>query len=172
MPIGKASPASHRPPLWAGSAPSSARGEAPGRCGGDRRDGRVGQPLPARRAHRPSRRRCQDRPAVRERWQPASAGAARRQGTTGGITVDTRARCACSAPVGTTDDGRMRRLTVHLPPRTPAACSNPRCRSRRPAVARHRRRGFKDVYFQDGGTCALSLTDVRLQDIDYLDLDY
>ncbi|MFJ8159142.1 XRE family transcriptional regulator, partial [Streptomyces sp. NPDC094468] len=32
--------------------------------------------------------------------------------------------------------------------------------------------GFKDVYFQDGGNRATGLTDVTLNDIDYLDLDY
>jgi hypothetical protein len=33
-----------------------------------------------------------------------------------GITVETSARFGYTAPIGTTDDGRMRRLTVHLPP--------------------------------------------------------
>lgn len=32
--------------------------------------------------------------------------------------------------------------------------------------------GLKDVYFQDGGTRATGLSDVTLNDIDYLDLDY
>lgn len=35
---------------------------------------------------------------------------------TGGITVETRARFGYTAPIDTTDDGRFRRLTVHLPP--------------------------------------------------------
>ncbi len=35
--------------------------------------------------------------------------------TSTGITVETRARFGYTAPVGTTDDGRVRRLTVHLP---------------------------------------------------------
>jgi hypothetical protein len=30
--------------------------------------------------------------------------------------VETRAWFGYTAPIGTTDDGRMRRLTVHLPP--------------------------------------------------------
>lgn len=29
--------------------------------------------------------------------------------------METRARFGCTAPVGTTDDGRFRRLTVQLP---------------------------------------------------------
>lgn len=32
--------------------------------------------------------------------------------------------------------------------------------------------GFKEIYFQDGGARALGLSDVTLNDIDYLDLDY
>ncbi|MFF1446506.1 XRE family transcriptional regulator, partial [Streptomyces sp. NPDC058295] len=32
--------------------------------------------------------------------------------------------------------------------------------------------GFKGIYFQDGGVRALGLSDVEINDIDYLDLDY
>ncbi len=32
--------------------------------------------------------------------------------------------------------------------------------------------GFKDIYFQDSGARATGLSDVTLNDIDYLDLDY
>jgi hypothetical protein len=32
--------------------------------------------------------------------------------------------------------------------------------------------GSKDVYFQDGGGRAMGLSDVEINDIDYLDLDY
>ncbi|MDQ1051719.1 hypothetical protein QFZ76_009955 [Streptomyces sp. V4I2] len=32
--------------------------------------------------------------------------------------------------------------------------------------------GLKDVYFQDGGIRAMGLSDVAINDIDYLDLDY
>ncbi|MEW1849402.1 XRE family transcriptional regulator, partial [Streptomyces albidoflavus] len=32
--------------------------------------------------------------------------------------------------------------------------------------------GFKEIYFQDGGDRAAGLSDVTLNDIDYLDLDY
>lgn len=32
--------------------------------------------------------------------------------------------------------------------------------------------GFKEVYFQDGGGRAMGLSDVEINDIDYLDLDY
>ncbi|WP_443728819.1 telomere-protecting terminal protein Tpg [Streptomyces avidinii] len=58
--------------------------------------------------------------AVRARWQPVVRGRRRKQAAaTTGITVEPRARFGYTAPVGTTDDGRARRLTVHLL-RTPA----------------------------------------------------
>lgn len=32
--------------------------------------------------------------------------------------------------------------------------------------------GFKEIYFQDSGARAMGLSDVEINDIDYLDLDY
>ncbi|MCZ4607710.1 XRE family transcriptional regulator [Streptomyces sp. Lzd4kr] len=112
--------------------------------------------------------------AVRQRWQPLVRKRRQRQAaTTGGITVETRARFGYTAPIGTTDDGRFRRLTVHLPPAyaqrlfdaRDAGASDQQMRG---IIAE----GFKDVYFQDGGSRALGLSDVEINDIDYLDLDY
>ncbi|WP_256105403.1 telomere-protecting terminal protein Tpg [Streptomyces sp. ODS05-4] len=112
--------------------------------------------------------------AVRSRWQPRVRRRRREQAATAtGITVETRARFGYTAPVGTTDDGRMRRLTVHLPPSYAQRLFDARARGEgegrlRDIIAE----GFKDVYFQDGGTRALGLSDVALNDIDYLDLDF
>ncbi|WP_415924874.1 telomere-protecting terminal protein Tpg [Streptomyces sp. AK04-3B] len=54
--------------------------------------------------------------ALRARWQPQVRKRRRKQATTTrGITVETRARFGYTAPVGTTDHRRFRRLTVHLP---------------------------------------------------------
>ncbi|MEU2181024.1 telomere-protecting terminal protein Tpg [Streptomyces thermolilacinus] len=112
--------------------------------------------------------------AVRARWQPLVRKRRRKQAaTTGGITVETRARFGYTAPVGTTDDGRFRRLTVHLPPQyaqrlfdaRDAGASDQQMRG---IIAE----GFKEVYFQDGGGRAMGLSDVEINDIDYLDLDY
>ncbi|WP_405853768.1 XRE family transcriptional regulator [Streptomyces sp. NBC_01515] len=112
--------------------------------------------------------------AVRQRWQPQVRKRRQKQAaTSGGITVETRARFGYSAPVGTTDDGRFRRLTVHLPPayaqrlfdaRTAGASDQ----QMRGIIAE----GFKEIYFQDGGGRATGLSDITLNDIDYLDLDY
>lgn len=112
--------------------------------------------------------------AVRRRWQPQVRKRRQKQAAaTGGITVETRARFGYTAPVGTTDDGRFRRLTVHLPPTYAQRLFDARQAG---AGDQQMRRiiaeGLKDIYFQDGGTRAQGLSDVTLNDIDYLDLDY
>ena len=112
--------------------------------------------------------------AVRQRWQPQVRKRRQKQSATAtGITVETRARFGYSAPIGTTDDGRFRRLTVHLPPAYAQRLFNAReagssDQEMRQIIAE----GFKEIYFQDGGARATGLTDVTLNDIDYLDLDY
>ncbi|WP_432070898.1 telomere-protecting terminal protein Tpg [Streptomyces sp. AA1529] len=112
--------------------------------------------------------------AVRQRWQPLVRRRRQKQAaTTGGITVETRARFGYTAPVGTTDDGRFRRLTVHLP----ASYAQRLFDARNTGASDQQMRGiiaegFKEVYFQDGGGRAMGLTDVEINDIDYLDLDY
>ncbi|MGW0646526.1 telomere-protecting terminal protein Tpg [Streptomyces badius] len=112
--------------------------------------------------------------AVRQRWQPlVRKRRQKKAATTGGITVETRARFGYTAPVGTTDDGRFRRLTVHLPP----AYAQRLFDARNTGASDQQMRGiiaegFKEIYFQDGGGRATGLSDVTLNDIDYLDLDY
>ncbi|MFI7896526.1 telomere-protecting terminal protein Tpg [Streptomyces sp. CACIS-1.16CA] len=112
--------------------------------------------------------------AVRNRWQPQVRKRRQRQAaTTGGITVETRARFGYTAPVGTTDDGRFRRLTVHLP----APYAQRLFDARNAGASEEEMRGIvadglKDVYFQDGGSRATGLSDVEINDIDYLDLDF
>ncbi|MFF1604254.1 telomere-protecting terminal protein Tpg [Streptomyces mirabilis] len=112
--------------------------------------------------------------AVRQRWQPQVRKRRQKQAATAtGITVETRARFGYTAPIGTTDDGRLRRLTVHLPP----AYAQRLFDARNTGASDQQMRqiiadGFKDVYFQGGGTRATGLSDVTLNDIDYLDLDY
>lgn len=112
--------------------------------------------------------------AVRSRWQPQVRKRRQKQAaTSGGITVETRARFGYTASVGTTDDGRFRRLTVHLPPEyarrlfdaRDAGASDQQMRG---IIAE----GFKEVYFQDGGGRAMGLSDVAINDIDYMDFDY
>ncbi|MEE1931226.1 XRE family transcriptional regulator [Streptomyces sp. TRM 70351] len=111
--------------------------------------------------------------AVRFRWQPQVRKRRRQQAAATGITVETRARFGYTAPVGTTDDGRFRRLTVRLP----AAYAQRLFDARDTGASDQQMReivaeGFKEVYFQDGGGRAMGLSEVTLNDIDYFDLDY
>ncbi|MFJ3906113.1 telomere-protecting terminal protein Tpg [Streptomyces sp. NPDC090025] len=112
--------------------------------------------------------------AVRARWQPQIRKRRRKQAATStGITVETRARFGYTAPIGTTDDGRFRRLTIHLPPAYAqrlfdAGDQDAPDHQMRQIIAD----GFRDIYFQDGGTRATGLSDVAINDIDYLDLDF
>lgn len=109
--------------------------------------------------------------AVRARWQPQVRKRRRKHAaTTGGITVETRARFGYTAPIGTTDDGRMRRLTVHLPPAFAqrlfdAQGQGATDQQMRAIVAE----GLQEEYFQDGGRRAQEL-EVQLTDIDYIDV--
>lgn len=81
--------------------------------------------------------------AARQRWQPQVRKRRQQQAaTTTGITVETRARFGYTASIGTTDDGRFRRLTVHLPRRTRSASSTPATLA--PATSRCARSSPKD----------------------------
>ncbi|MFD8396400.1 telomere-protecting terminal protein Tpg [Streptomyces sp. NPDC059680] len=111
--------------------------------------------------------------AVRARWQPQVRRRARQQAATAtGITVETRARFGYTAPIGTTDDPRMRRLTVHLPPEyarrlfeaQQQGAGDQRLRS---IVAE----GLQEIYFKDRGRRASGL-EVDFSDIDYFDVSY
>ncbi len=54
---------------------------------------------------------------VTKRWQPQIRARARQKAaTTGGLVLDTRARLGYTAPIGSTDEDRVRHLTVALPP--------------------------------------------------------
>ncbi|MFJ6501672.1 telomere-protecting terminal protein Tpg [Streptomyces virginiae] len=110
---------------------------------------------------------------VRQRWQPrvrryARAKAARETG----LTIETRARFGFTAAPGTTDDGRMRRLTQHLPPtyanRLLAAQDAGATEADLQALAAE---GLQNVYFRDGGARADGLL-VEFTDIDYIDVAF
>jgi len=105
-------------------------------------------------------------------WQPRVRQRARkRAATTGGITVETRARFGYTAPVGTTDDPRERRLTIHLPPAYAARLFGAQQRGAddhqlRAIVAE----GLQETYFKDGGR-AQGL-EVEFTDILYFDVSF
>ncbi|MFD4899102.1 telomere-protecting terminal protein Tpg [Streptomyces sp. NPDC058411] len=111
--------------------------------------------------------------AVRARWQPRVRRRRQQQAAAAtGITVETRARFGYTAPVGTSDDGRMRRLTVHLPP--PYARRLFDAQQQGADDARLRdivAEGLQEIYFKDGGRRAQDL-EVALTDVDYFDVSY
>ncbi|MEU9359971.1 XRE family transcriptional regulator [Streptomyces sp. NPDC048301] len=110
---------------------------------------------------------------VNKRWQPQiRAKAKQTAATTGGIVIDTRARLGYSAPIGSTDQDRIRHLTVALPPQYAArlfeAQEQGATEQRLKEIAAE---ALKEVYFQDGGRRAGSLEEVRFMDIEHLEFD-
>ncbi|MYS20700.1 hypothetical protein GA0115240_122316 [Streptomyces sp. DvalAA-14] len=110
---------------------------------------------------------------VRKDWQPRVRGRAKkRAAVSGGIVIETRARFGFTAAPGSTDDGRMRRITQHLPPAYAArlfdAQSSGASEQQLQAIAAE---GLQEVYFKDRGRRAQDLR-VEFTDIDYVELDF
>ncbi|MEV0530050.1 XRE family transcriptional regulator [Streptomyces sp. NPDC050439] len=110
---------------------------------------------------------------VRARWQPQIRAKARQKAaTTDGIVIDTRARLGYVAPIGTTDENRIRDLTVALPPRFAARLFDAREQGAGDDQLRQiAAEGLKETYFQDGGRRAGSLEEVRFTDVERLEFD-
>ena len=110
---------------------------------------------------------------VRKRWQPQIQARARaRAASTDGIVIDTRARLGYVAPIGSTDEDRIRHLTVALPPQHAARLF----RAQEQGAGDDRLReitaeALKEAYFQDSGRRAGSLEEVRFTDIEHLEFD-
>ncbi|MFE3765522.1 telomere-protecting terminal protein Tpg [Streptomyces sp. NPDC059104] len=108
---------------------------------------------------------------VRRRWQPLVRKRAREKAAKQtGLVIETRARFGFTAAPGTTDDGRMRRITQHLPPeyagRLLAAQDAGVTEGELQALAAE---GLQETYFKDGGTRAQGLL-VELTDIDCIEV--
>ncbi|GGT64467.1 telomere-protecting terminal protein Tpg [Streptomyces purpureus] len=110
---------------------------------------------------------------VQARWQPQIRAKARqRAATTDGIVIDTRARLGYTAPIGTTDQDRIRHLTVALPPRHAARLFDAQERGAGDQeLGKIAAEALKEVYFQDGGRRAGSLEEVRFTDIEHLEFE-
>ena len=110
---------------------------------------------------------------VRKRWQPQIRARARQKAaTTGGIVIDTRARLGYTAPIGSTDEDRVRHLTVALPPQHAARLFDAQEAGAGDARLREiTAEALREVYFQDGGRRAGSLEEVRFTDIEHLEFD-
>ncbi|MFK0294398.1 telomere-protecting terminal protein Tpg [Streptomyces sp. NPDC090442] len=110
---------------------------------------------------------------VKKRWQPQIRAKAREHAaTTGGIVIDTRARLGYTAPIGSTDQDRIRHLTVALPPRHAARLFDAQQTGAGDQQLREiAAEALKEVYFQDNGRRAGSLEEVRFTDVEHVEFD-
>ncbi|MGW7674397.1 telomere-protecting terminal protein Tpg, partial [Streptomyces sp. NPDC054775] len=110
---------------------------------------------------------------VKKRWQPQIRAKARQQAaTTGGIVIDTRARLGYVAPIGSTDEDRIRHLTVALPPLYAARLFDAQeAGANDQQLQQIATDALKEVYFQDGGRRAGSLEEVHITDIEHLEFE-
>ncbi|MCX4987053.1 XRE family transcriptional regulator (plasmid) [Streptomyces sp. NBC_00250] len=110
---------------------------------------------------------------VKKRWQPQiRAKAKEKASSTGGIIIDTQARLGYTAPIGSTDQDRIRHLTVALPPQYAARLFRAQdAGATDTELQQIAAEGLKEIYFQDGGRRAGSLEEVRFTDIEHLEFD-
>ncbi|MFI8520039.1 telomere-protecting terminal protein Tpg [Streptomyces sp. NPDC085481] len=108
---------------------------------------------------------------VKKRWQPqvkerAKKAAATRQG----LVIDVRAQLGYDAPAGTTDEARMRHLTVALPPHHAARLFDAQDQAANDATLQQiAADALKEVYFQQLGTRAASLEEVRMLNVEHVE---
>ncbi len=96
---------------------------------------------------------------VRRRWLFVARKRARDQAARQtGLVIETRARFGFTAAPDTSDGGRMRRITQHLPPefagRLPAAQDAGASEAELQQIAAE---GLEEVYFKDSGSRAQAL---------------
>ncbi|MBT2468366.1 XRE family transcriptional regulator [Streptomyces sp. ISL-66] len=110
---------------------------------------------------------------VTRRWQPLVKKRAREQAAKRtGLVIETRARFGFTAAPGTTDDGRMRRITQHVPPEYAGRLfAAPNAGASEAKLQQIAAEALQEAYFKDSGRRAGDLL-VEFTDIDYLDLGY
>ncbi|MDT0456333.1 XRE family transcriptional regulator [Streptomyces sp. DSM 41527] len=110
---------------------------------------------------------------VRKRWQPRVREKAKKNAArTGGIVIETRARFGFAAAPGSTDDGRIRLITQHLPPAYAARLFEAQASGATEQQLQNiAAEGLQEIYFKDHGRRADGLL-VKFTDIDYVELDF
>ncbi|MEW2325340.1 XRE family transcriptional regulator [Streptomyces griseoincarnatus] len=108
---------------------------------------------------------------VRTRWQPQiRAKAKQAAATTNGIMIDVQARFGYTAAVGSTDQARVRHLTLALPPHHAARLLQAQeAGADEDDLRELAAQALAEVYFRDGGRRAHGL-EVELNDI--IDLQF
>ncbi|MEU4037349.1 telomere-protecting terminal protein Tpg [Streptomyces collinus] len=109
---------------------------------------------------------------VRSRWQPqVRARAKRTAATSGGIVIDTRARFGFTAAPGTTDDARLRHVTLALPPSHAARLFTAQeSGATEDELRRIAAEALGEVYFRDSGRRAQGL-EVEFTDLEHVEFD-
>ncbi|MDQ0746078.1 hypothetical protein QF034_000309 [Streptomyces africanus] len=109
---------------------------------------------------------------VTQRWQPQIRARAKdTAATTGGIVIDTRARFGYTAAPGSTDDARLRHLTVALPPQYAARLFETKEAGGTEQQLRDiAAEALGEVYFRDNGRRAQGL-EVEFTDVEHLEFD-
>ncbi|MEV5646400.1 XRE family transcriptional regulator [Streptomyces flaveolus] len=110
--------------------------------------------------------------AVRARWQPRVRAQARKQAaTTAGLVMDTRARFGFTAAPGTTDDARIRHITLALPPHHAARLFHAQDQGAGEQQLRAlAAEALGEVHFRDGGRRADGL-EVEFTDVEQVEFD-
>ncbi|CAL9673833.1 hypothetical protein SUDANB176_07612 (plasmid) [Streptomyces sp. enrichment culture] len=109
---------------------------------------------------------------MRERWQPRVRAQARKQAATStGVIIDVRARFGFTAAPGTTDDARLRHITLALPPQYAARLFDAKDAGASEQQLRGiAAEGLGEVYFRDGGRRAHGL-EVEFTDVEHLEFE-
>jgi hypothetical protein len=109
---------------------------------------------------------------VRARWQPQIRARARQTAaTTSGIMIDTRARFGFTAAPGTTDDARLRHLTLALPPQHAARLFDAQEQgATEDELKQIAAQALGEVYFRDNGRRAHGL-EVQFTDLEHLEFE-
>ncbi|MEU2159297.1 XRE family transcriptional regulator [Streptomyces sp. NPDC019396] len=109
---------------------------------------------------------------VTKRWQPQIRAKAKQNATTtAGIVIDTRARFGYTAAPGTTDDARLRHLTLALPPQYAARLFEAKDAGGTEQQLRNiAAEALGEVYFRDSGRRAHGL-EVEFTDLEHLEFD-
>ncbi|MFJ8620573.1 telomere-protecting terminal protein Tpg [Streptomyces clavifer] len=109
---------------------------------------------------------------VTKRWQPqVRAKAKQTAATSTGLVIDTRARFGYTAAPGTTDDARLRHLTVALPPTYAARLFEARDQGATDQELQNiAAEGLQEIYFKDGGRRAAGLL-VEYTDLEHIQFD-
>ncbi|MFJ5712783.1 telomere-protecting terminal protein Tpg [Streptomyces sp. NPDC093105] len=109
---------------------------------------------------------------VRKRWQPKVRERVKRAAATSqGVMIDVRAQLGYAAPAGTTDEARERHLTLALPPHHAGRLFDAQERGGERQMRQAVADALKDVYFQQRGTRAASLEEVRMLGVEHIEFD-